>query len=869
MTSDNDSTTNNNNTDSTHESYISSAMSYINTSANAIANTVVQTVKEQTHTNNNNNNVLYKRILSGKQYILYKSFQTINVNNTFYKYLILGLVDGLQVYYIKDEYDIRLVCSYTDTNNRCSYNNIKILPHIYSTITVNDQQAIQQYDDNKSQCTGCQHQLLLLVTSAIDTEQFTRKQVKVFSIQQQQFVNTLTFNSRIYSVDISDSVFSVSLENEIYVYKNPVQHCTATMKYSHKVTNELSFQLLHTLSCYHNQKYTSVVALGLRWIAYTTTNTDNSNDSNTINTLSNRSSPNMSPTINSVDASHCNNSPALRSTITNSPKLQSTVTNSNNNNNSIVSSIPSLTSLTSSIDHSSVGNAVKSVATSLYNITGYSKQKVTEYINSNLQHTNNNITAQHTNEHTQSDAGTVVIRDLYTNKIITSFKHFDQRIVALSFDHSGTLLCAAPSDGQYIYVYQISINHVTLLYRLFRGIQHAIIRDMAFSYDNKWITLSSTNGTTHIYAINRNGGKVLYHTHNNRSNNSLTTQTIRSNHIECHTINARYRIKHVTSVDYIINDSDIATKYITTSTPIINDFLYNTDNLVDSLLIMSETDELTVHKIKPIPSTKSIHTQISINTAQTVLNNIVKSHSPNLNDHTHSVDNHNNNNNTVVNGYTKLAVDAKLLANYDLSQANNNMLLQYKTDKLQTNITMTTDHFNTLQQSRFILPKTSQQPLHIQRQLQHSYWLSQAELHIKSNTMFVPIHISPIFKLYNYVDDNHTKHDDKDKIEVINNKQVIALNCDNKYNNAIHNNGILSDKVVDALNTNVNNNIYRYNKSHNTNDVALFSSPLSSTFSPSANVYHRELLNDQLDLNNTDMINSELNELTIVNGHFD
>jgi len=51
------------------------------------------------------------------------------------------------------------------------------------------------------------------------------------------------------------------------------------------------------------------------------------------------------------------------------------------------------------------------------------------------------------------------------------------------------------------------------MYKLQRGVTNATIQDISFSEDSRWMAVSSTRGTTHIYAINPTGGLVNIHTH--------------------------------------------------------------------------------------------------------------------------------------------------------------------------------------------------------------------------------------------------------------------------------------------------------------------------------------------------------------------
>jgi hypothetical protein len=171
--------------------------------------------------------------------------------------------------------------------------------------------------------------------------------------------------------------------------------------------------------------------------------------------------------------------------------------------------------------------------------------------------------------------GTVLVRDMDTQRIIACIRaHPNTQVTHLSFDRSGTLLATAPVDGQYVHVYAVVMvpqpssmaanatagggagadsadlsphtqprrpsvqsgsplhgslsggaggaapppppptYQVRFLYRLFRGITHASIRCISFSLDSRFLTVLSSKGTAHIYAINPLlGGDISALTH--------------------------------------------------------------------------------------------------------------------------------------------------------------------------------------------------------------------------------------------------------------------------------------------------------------------------------------------------------------------
>ncbi|XWS27898.1 hypothetical protein CRYUN_Cryun25bG0019600 [Craigia yunnanensis] len=118
--------------------------------------------------------------------------------------------------------------------------------------------------------------------------------------------------------------------------------------------------------------------------------------------------------------------------------------------------------------------------------------------------------------------GMVIIRDIVSKVVISQFRAHKSPISALCFDPSGTLLVTASVQGHNINVFKImpglqgssaacdapaSYAH---LYRLQRGFTNAVIQDISFSDDGNWIMISSSRGTSHLFAINPMGGSVSF-----------------------------------------------------------------------------------------------------------------------------------------------------------------------------------------------------------------------------------------------------------------------------------------------------------------------------------------------------------------------
>ncbi|XP_062168619.1 autophagy-related protein 18f [Alnus glutinosa] len=121
------------------------------------------------------------------------------------------------------------------------------------------------------------------------------------------------------------------------------------------------------------------------------------------------------------------------------------------------------------------------------------------------------------------NVGMVIVRDIVSKLVIAQFRAHKSPISALCFDPSGTLLVTASVQGHNINVFKIipgppgsssacdttGASYVHL-YRLQRGFTNAVIQDISFSDDSNWIMISSSRGTSHLFAINPLGGSVYF-----------------------------------------------------------------------------------------------------------------------------------------------------------------------------------------------------------------------------------------------------------------------------------------------------------------------------------------------------------------------
>ncbi|KAL6975320.1 hypothetical protein U1Q18_024115 [Sarracenia purpurea var. burkii] len=120
------------------------------------------------------------------------------------------------------------------------------------------------------------------------------------------------------------------------------------------------------------------------------------------------------------------------------------------------------------------------------------------------------------------NVGMVIVRDIVSKSVIAQFRAHKSPISSLCFDPSGMLLVTASVQGHNINVFRImpgrwgsssgsdSSPSYIHLYRLQRGFTNAVIQDISFSDDSHWIMISSSRGTSHLFAISPLGGSVNF-----------------------------------------------------------------------------------------------------------------------------------------------------------------------------------------------------------------------------------------------------------------------------------------------------------------------------------------------------------------------
>ncbi|KAJ7563826.1 hypothetical protein O6H91_03G127300 [Diphasiastrum complanatum] len=125
-------------------------------------------------------------------------------------------------------------------------------------------------------------------------------------------------------------------------------------------------------------------------------------------------------------------------------------------------------------------------------------------------------------------SGTVIVRDIVNKNIVAQFRAHTSPLSTLCFDPSGTLLVTASVHGHNLNIFRLTppaAGHLSStsagqsnpshvhLYKLYRGLTNAVIQDIAFSIDSHWVAVSSSRGTSHVFAISPFGGAPGPRTH--------------------------------------------------------------------------------------------------------------------------------------------------------------------------------------------------------------------------------------------------------------------------------------------------------------------------------------------------------------------
>ncbi|MED6219840.1 hypothetical protein PIB30_039401 [Stylosanthes scabra] len=319
--------------------------------------------------------------------------------------------------------------------------------------------------------------------------------VQFYSMKSHAYVHVLKFRSVVYSVRCSSRVVAVAQSTQIHCFDATTLEREYTL-----LTNPIVTSCPGSGSIGYGP-----LAVGPRWLAYS-----------------------GSPVVVSASG-HVSPQQLIHS-----------------------SSLPGYSSNGSLIAHYAKESS-KQLASGIVTLGDMGYKKLSRYYSDNngsLQSVNSSPKGNGTINGHSTDAdniGMVIVRDIVTKNVVTQFRAHKSPISALCFDPSGTILVTASVQGHNINVFKIVPGHENSsasdaalsyvhLYRLQRGFTNAVIQDISFSNDSKWIMISSSRGTSHLFAINPQGGYVDIQSYDDNltpKNNGMgvmTNQAVRRSH---------------------------------------------------------------------------------------------------------------------------------------------------------------------------------------------------------------------------------------------------------------------------------------------------------------------------------------------------
>lgn len=291
--------------------------------------------------------------------------------------------------------------------------------------------------------------------------------VQFYSMKSHSYVNVMKFRSVVYSVRCSSRIVAVSQSTQIHCFNSITLEREYTL-----LTNPIVMSVPGSGGVGYGP-----LAVGPRWLAYS-------------------GCPVVVSASGHVSPQHLMPS----------------------------ASFPGFSSNGSLIAHYAKESS-KHLATGIVTLGDMGYKKLSKYCSENngsLQSVNSGSKGNGTINGHSADAdniGMVIVKDIVTKNVVAQFRAHKSPISALCFDPSGTILVTASVQGHNINVFKIMPGRENSstsdadpsyvhLYRLQRGFTNAVIQDISFSDDSKWIMISSSRGTSHLFAINPQGGYV-------------------------------------------------------------------------------------------------------------------------------------------------------------------------------------------------------------------------------------------------------------------------------------------------------------------------------------------------------------------------
>eukprot|EP01083_Nonionella_stella_P204103 744311_1 len=331
--------------------------------------------------------------------------------------------------------------------------------------------------------------LLVALIPSTHSADFPLNTLKLFSITRGCYVRSLDFKSAIFDIVVSSTAIAVILHEEIQFLSSSTLERTLCVR------------------CAPNPALHAPVSVGVRLVAFASAEIP-STDTPSIGNLS--VTPRESLTDDSIEPF-----------------------------------------VSASLDSGRIAEVATDLASDLYTLGDSGRKAIASYLcpHDEIDHHSTSSTPQ----------GIIAIRDIADGEVIGHFRAHDSRISCLAFDPPGTLLISVPESGQYLHIYKIEprrstlrrtsdqstvpVGGCSLIYRIFRGITHASIREVSFNLTSHWLSVCSSRGTSHIFAINPRGGQVSSETHSLYNSLGCVAPISADDRITPITLSAVYRIR--------------------------------------------------------------------------------------------------------------------------------------------------------------------------------------------------------------------------------------------------------------------------------------------------------------------------------------
>ncbi|KAF9100012.1 Breast carcinoma amplified sequence 3 [Mortierella sp. AD031] len=414
-------------------------------------------------------------VLTNGDVVLFSAFDWIEAgplvkNRTSRRFcLLLGYADGMQIWDITHPDNIHEIVSVRDPDSEVSL--LKVLPSPRVPAG-----KIDQFEQVRPL-------LAVISNKKTDDGDVSHKKLEIYSLATHQVVKTLDFGE---GPDYDISALDVNERGLVLALTAPGEGTRLLM------LNQLTLQPMHPKPTVLNDvAYPGVFALGTRLLTYVTTS-ESPNDSSDIKNgeesdggggyqdLAKGVAKEVFGGVKMLGgfahqtlSSYWSGTQGANATASTSPPVQSGFNRSPHRHTRRSSA---------SVDH----------------------DRASSHVSHRRRHDDNS-------PHKKEAIGTVIIRDitLANMPIVAHFKPHDHPITGCKFSPSGRLLLTVSRHGNVFHIHEVrpSVNpgsrHV---YKLSRGITHASVEDIVFNEDETWVAVTTSRGTTHLYAINPFGG---------------------------------------------------------------------------------------------------------------------------------------------------------------------------------------------------------------------------------------------------------------------------------------------------------------------------------------------------------------------------